>query len=36
MVVMPDGVLVPPLLRPLVPFAQPTVQRMKETDNETK
>jgi hypothetical protein len=35
-VVMPDGVLVPPLPRPLVPLTQPTVQRRKETDSEIK
>jgi hypothetical protein len=33
---MPDGVLVPPLPRPLIPLTQPIVQRRKETDNETK
>jgi hypothetical protein len=36
MVVMSDDVLVPPLSRPLVPLAQPTVQQRKETDSETK
>jgi hypothetical protein len=37
MAVMSNGVLVPPLPRPLVPLVQPdTVQQRKETDIETK
>jgi hypothetical protein len=32
-VVMPDGVLVPPLPHPLVPLTQPIVQRRKEIDS---
>jgi hypothetical protein len=35
--VMPDGILVPPFPRPLIPLAQlAIVQRRKETDVETK
>jgi hypothetical protein len=35
-VVMPSCVLVPPLPCPLIPLAQPIVQRRKETDSEMK
>jgi hypothetical protein len=33
---MSDGVLIPPLPRPLVALMQLTMQQRKETDNETK
>jgi hypothetical protein len=35
-IVMPDGVLVPPVPHPLIPLAQPIVQWRKETDSEMK
>jgi hypothetical protein len=35
-IVMSEGVLVPPLPRPLVPLTQPTMQQRKDTDSETK
>jgi hypothetical protein len=34
-IVMPNGILVPPLRRPLVPLTQPTAQWRKEIDNKT-
>jgi hypothetical protein len=36
MLVMLDGVLIPPFPHPLVALVQPIVQRSKETDSETK
>jgi hypothetical protein len=36
MVVMSDGIIVPPLPHPLVPLVQPTVQWRKEIDNKVK
>jgi hypothetical protein len=34
-VVMPDGILVPPLPHPIVPHTQSTVQQKKETNSKT-
>jgi hypothetical protein len=33
---MSDSILVPPLPHPLIPLAQPAIQRRKQTDIETK